>query len=111
LPTSLLPRPSPAHRSAATSGCGSQGAGFRLVVRLRPNTVYDILVGSQGTVSPQYRVSITAQDGTLVPWPAPAGSFRYPNPIPSLPFTTSAFSVSGVQQRWQWGALCRRLHS
>lgn len=82
------------HCSAATSGCGSQNAGFRLTIKLRPSTVYDIIVGSQGTVTPQFKVSVTAQDGTLVPWPTPLGSWRNPNQVPSLPFTTAQFSVS-----------------
>jgi hypothetical protein len=55
--------------------------------------VYDIIVGSQGSVSAQFRFSVTAKDGSLMPWPAPSGSWRNPNSVPRLPLTTVLFNT------------------
>lgn len=73
--------------------------------------VYAIIAGSQGTIGPQYKLSIAAQDGTLAALATPLGSWRYPNSVPSLPFTSAQFSVSGAVAEWQnavlhWRAAC-----
>lgn len=67
--------------------------------------VYAIIAGSQGSISPQYKLSIAAQDGTLVGLATPLGSWSYPNSVPSLPFTSAQFSVSGAVAGWQYTVL------
>ncbi|PRW56905.1 phosphoglucomutase PGM3 isoform B [Chlorella sorokiniana] len=77
---------------SATGGCGSQ-AGFRLTLTLRPNTVYDIIIGSQGTTATKVQLSATAQAGKSAPWPAAAGTWRNPTQISTLPYGTSSFNA------------------
>ncbi|KAI7838969.1 hypothetical protein COHA_007255 [Chlorella ohadii] len=77
---------------AATTGCGSGKPGFRLSIQLRPSTVYDIIVVSQGTVAPVLKLAVSAQGSTLAAWPKPSGSWMNPHYISSLPYTSGQFN-------------------
>lgn len=76
----------------AESGCSS-GNGFKLSVKLRPNTVYVfIIVGMD--IAPTLRFGITWATAAVAPLAAPQGAWSNARTIQGLPFTSPAFNVS-----------------
>lgn len=76
----------------AESGCSS-GNGFKLSVKLRPNTVYVFIVVGMD-IAPTLRFGVTWATAAVAPLAAPQGAWSNARTIQGLPFTSPAFNVS-----------------